>query len=104
MVVHILCAAAAAAVPAPILPGLPWPQALQGHDDENWPMSLVDNSGRATDALVARYTVLRTLSPGEMLPPTASAKAHISMSVATHKSTYRTLDHVHDTHLWSHAW
>jgi len=40
----------------PLLPGLPQPQALQGHDDENYPFSLAPN-GVPAPALLRRYKV-----------------------------------------------
>jgi hypothetical protein len=49
---------------ANILPDLASPQALQGHDDENWPSSLVDAGGGPTNALRARYKALGAMQPG----------------------------------------
>ena len=42
---------------------VPQPQALQGHDDENWPASLAP-SGVSTPALEARYKALGKMRPG----------------------------------------
>jgi hypothetical protein len=50
--------------PKLLLPGLPWPQALQGHDDENWPMSLTNSDGGPTPGLLARYDALAPMQPG----------------------------------------
>ena len=48
-------------VQAPLLaPGVPYPQGLQGHDDENWPAQLAHDH----DALAARYEALGALEPG----------------------------------------
>lgn len=49
-----------------ILPGLDWPQGLQGHDDENWPAQLAGPGEVPTDELLARYKVLGTMQPGKM--------------------------------------
>ena len=51
-----------AAPDATLLP-VPQPQALQGHDDENWPASLAP-SGVSTPALEARYKALGEMRPG----------------------------------------
>lgn len=53
-----------AAPPPPILPALPWPQGLQGHDDENWPVKLASANGSSTPQLEARYAALSQLRPG----------------------------------------
>ena len=43
-----------------IAPGVPLPQGIQGHDDENWPMRLLASPSQ----LLARYTTLAQLQPG----------------------------------------
>jgi hypothetical protein len=62
--VHQAADTAAAPSPRMILPGLPWPQALQGHDDENWPESMVDANGGPTADLLDRYAVIKSMKPG----------------------------------------
>lgn len=32
-----------------VAPGLPWPQGLQGHDDENWPTQLYSVSSERSE-------------------------------------------------------
>eukprot|EP00658_Telonema_sp_P-2_P058320 TRINITY_DN4678_c0_g1_i1.p1 TRINITY_DN4678_c0_g1~~TRINITY_DN4678_c0_g1_i1.p1 ORF type:complete len:299 (-),score=54.10 TRINITY_DN4678_c0_g1_i1:63-959(-) len=48
------------AVAAPI----PAPQGLQGHDDENWPVTLMGPNQTVTPTLSERYAVLATMHPG----------------------------------------
>jgi hypothetical protein len=48
--------------PSIVVPGLPWPQGLQGHDDENWPTRLFSTGQHA--ALQQRYARLAALKPG----------------------------------------
>ena len=56
-----LDAAAPPQAPAQLLaPGVPYPQGLQGHDDENWPTRLVHDQA----ALAARYKALGAMQPG----------------------------------------
>ena len=43
-----------------LAPGVPFPQGLQGHDDENWPAQLAHDP----DALNARYKALGAMQPG----------------------------------------
>ena len=48
-----------------IAPGLPRPQALQGHDDENYPIGFVPGpDGVAAPGLAKRYANLAPLKPG----------------------------------------
>ena len=48
-----------------IAPGLPAPQALQGHDDENYPLGFVPGpDGVALPGLAKRYANLAPLKPG----------------------------------------
>ena len=58
----LLAAPDATLANAALLP-IPQPQALQGHDDENWPASLAP-SGVSTPALEARYKALGKMRPG----------------------------------------
>ena len=63
----ITAVAAAAAVGETLVRGVPRPQGLQGHDDENWPVQLLvrsANQSTATPMLTARYEVLRQMRPG----------------------------------------
>ena len=62
-----ICAVPAPTPPPPpppsiIAPGLPWPQGLQGHDDENWPQQLF--AAGKHEELQQRYTQLGALKPG----------------------------------------
>eukprot|EP00051_Salpingoeca_urceolata_P007730 m.100038 g.100038 ORF g.100038 m.100038 type:complete len:580 (+) comp15373_c1_seq2:174-1913(+) len=47
-----------------ILPGLAWPQGLQGHDDETIAKGLVSPHGTLTPQLLARYKTLASMEPG----------------------------------------
>ena len=59
---ELVASAPQLAAPDAALP-VPQPQALQGHDDENWPASLAP-SGVSTPALEARYKALGKMRPG----------------------------------------
>ena len=59
---ELVASAPQLAAPDATLP-VPQPQALQGHDDENWPASLAP-SGVSTPALEARYKALGEMRPG----------------------------------------
>eukprot|EP00039_Didymoeca_costata_P012770 m.185654 g.185654 ORF g.185654 m.185654 type:complete len:591 (+) comp15579_c0_seq2:183-1955(+) len=63
IVTIILLSALQPSTPMDIVPGLPWPQGLQGHDDENYPMSLLSNSFPTSD-LLQRYKVITSMKPG----------------------------------------
>ena len=60
---------------APLLPGLPRPQALQGHDDEQYPIYL---AGLSDGVFEKRYKVLGTMQVWQAARPPHCTHARVS--------------------------